>query len=119
MTHPCCYIQITDKNHPFYKKQYTNIDLDTSGTLSYSRRYLKIPDETDPSIATNDYGGWWIGWDYMRTGYHNFNIPEEETLSFIILTAVSRVSSGEIVTTDLIIISSTVVPSSYLSKIKL
>ena len=78
MTHPCCYIQITDKNHPFYKKQYTNIDLDTSGTLSYSRRYLKIPDETDPSIATNDYGGWGIGWEYMRTGYHNFNIPEEE-----------------------------------------
>lgn len=78
MTHPCCYIQITDKNHPFYKKQYTNIELETGGTLSYSRRYLKIPDEVDSEKIITDYDGWWIGWDYMRTGYYNLGIPEEE-----------------------------------------
>jgi hypothetical protein len=79
MTHPCCYIQISDKNHPLYKKHYTNIvDLTTEGTLSYSRRYLRIPDEIDPEKFSTDYNGWWIGWDYMRTGYHNFDIPEEQ-----------------------------------------
>ena len=76
MTHPCCYVEITNPEHPYYKKQYDDIDIQTGGTISYSRRYLKIPDEN--GNITQHNGGWWIGWDYMRTGYHNFNIPEEE-----------------------------------------
>ena len=75
MTHPCCYIQITNPEHPWYRRQYERMELDISGTLSYSRRYLKIPDENGE--YQND-DGWWIGWDYMRTGYHNFGIPKDE-----------------------------------------
>ena len=46
-------------------------------------------------------------------------MPEEETPSFITSIAFSIVSSGDIVTTEVIIISSTLVPNSYLSSIKL
>ena len=74
MTHPCCYVQITNPEHPYYRKQYEKMDLQMGGTLSYSRRYLRYPDEKE---IVQDNEGWWIGWDYMRTGYHNFGISED------------------------------------------
>lgn len=67
-THPCAYVQITNEEHPYYLKQYDNekVDISVHGGLTYSRRYLKIPDE-DGKIAQYN-GGWWLGWDYAHGG---------------------------------------------------
>ena len=95
-THPCAYVQIRNPEHPYYHKQYDDIELDLRGTLSYSRRYLKIPDPKDSSIIVQDNEGWWIGWDYMRNyfygdGHKNPNLPRitvkeiiEEVMSVIV-----------------------------------
>ena len=82
-THPCCYVQITNPEHPYYHAQYDDIELKTSGIISYSRRYLKIPDENDPPTITQNNEGWWIGWDYMRTGFYDYNDDKlEESKTF-------------------------------------
>ena len=68
-THPCAYVQIRNKEHPCYHKQYDNEifdDLKLYGYLSYSRRYLKIPEPNNPEKTEQDENGWWIGWDYAR-----------------------------------------------------
>jgi hypothetical protein len=68
-THPCAYVQIRNKEHPCYHKQYDDMeieDLKLYGCLSYSRRYLIIPEPNDPTKQERDENGWWIGWDYAR-----------------------------------------------------
>lgn len=96
MTHPCCYIQITQPQHPWYKASYQKIDINIKGTLSYSRNYLDIPDE---SIGTyRDENGWWIGWDYNRPNNEKDSLRQWTTNELIdecktaILTAYSQVN---------------------------
>ena len=61
-THPCAYIDVTDTK--LKNTEYSNIDIDCHGGLTYSREYL----------TTVDKKGWFIGWDYAHycdfAGYH-------------------------------------------------
>jgi len=58
-THPCCYVGLPE-NHPYFGKEYTNIDIDCHGGLTYSDAKL----HADPTAQES----WWIGWDYAHCG---------------------------------------------------
>lgn len=55
-THPCGYVAIP-QNHPFYKKDYFEIDsrIEPHGGLTFSGKLQ----------GSNDY---WFGWDYAHVG---------------------------------------------------
>ena len=57
-THPCCYIGMyeDDKN---YNVDYSEIDLNVHGGLTYSGNLTHLP---------VDHKKWWIGWDYAHFG---------------------------------------------------
>lgn len=57
-THPCCYIGMyeDDKN---YNVDYSEIDLNVHGGLTYSGNLTHLP---------VDHKKWWIGWDYAHVG---------------------------------------------------
>lgn len=59
-THPTAYVRIPE-NHPYYKKDYNEIDIDVHGGLTYSKEYLDIGEL--PALD-----GWFIGWDYAHLG---------------------------------------------------
>lgn len=53
-THPCAYIDVTDTDLCF--KDYSDIDIECHGGLTYAEEYLN----------TVDKKGWFIGWDYAH-----------------------------------------------------
>lgn len=69
-THPCGYVAVPE-NHPFYEKQYWEIDdqIEVHGGLTFGGRLQ----------GSNDY---WFGWDYAHagdyTGYATFGTNDEK-----------------------------------------
>lgn len=66
-THPCGYVEIP-KTSKYYNVHYDNIPVSCHGGLTYSGNYLD-------SIATEDDGRYFIGWDYAHyndyVGYYD------------------------------------------------
>lgn len=75
-SHPCCYIEIP-KNHPWYAKDYNEIqgdftyDEETDGLIEilpidpvivYPHGLFTYSDNFDVR------GEWWVGWDYAHAG---------------------------------------------------
>lgn len=56
-THPTAYVQIPF-DHPYYGKNYDDIDIDVHGDLTYSLNELSF-------LPLHD-GDWFIGWDYAH-----------------------------------------------------
>jgi len=59
-SHRCGYIEVPS-NHPLYKKDYDECDIDVHGGLTYSRDWGKYPVK-----SKND--SWWIGFDCAHSG---------------------------------------------------
>lgn len=66
-THPCAYIEIP-YSHQIHKVNYSKIDIQCHGGLTYS--------------GFDKYRSWWIGWDYAHAfdyvGSWNFQDNEEK-----------------------------------------
>lgn len=66
-THPCGYIEIPETSK-YYNVYCDNIPVNCHGGLTYSRNYLN-------SIAAEDEGRYFIGWDYAHyndyVGYYD------------------------------------------------
>ena len=58
--YPTAYIEIP-KGHPYYKKNYDEIDIEVHGGLTFNDSALYI--SNDGKIE-----GWFIGWDYSHFG---------------------------------------------------
>ena len=75
-THPTAYVEIP-KSNKIYEKDYSEIDLEVHGGLTYSRDFLWISKE-------KKLQGWFIGWDYAHYGdYAGYELmfPQEFQIS--------------------------------------
>ena len=57
---PTAYVKVPD-THPFYGKNYDEIDINVHGGLTFSGDRANI-------LGKSDAGNFWIGWDYGHLG---------------------------------------------------
>lgn len=60
-THPTAYVRLPTK-HEYFGKDYSYIDIDTHGGLTYA----------SDSVTGSNKKGWWIGWDYAHSGDYTY-----------------------------------------------
>lgn len=72
-THPTAYVKLP-VGHPYYFKDYNDIDIDVHGGLTYSSDHLFI----DVGVSIE---GWFIGWDYAHWGDYIGYFIDDEILS--------------------------------------
>lgn len=65
--HPCAYVKIP-KEHPLYGMNYSEIDIECHGGLSFSGSLSEI---------LNGEDGFWIGWDYSH--YNDYDGSYEKS----------------------------------------
>lgn len=59
-THPTAYVELPEW-HPFFGNHYDDIPVEVHGGLTYSSHHL-------PTIADDEEGRFFIGWDYSHYG---------------------------------------------------
>lgn len=59
-THPTAYVKIPE-NHKYWLKDYSDIDIEVHGGLTYSSDHIWTSDN-------QRIEGWFIGWDYAHFG---------------------------------------------------
>ena len=59
-TYPTAYVKIPE-SHKYWLKDYSDIDIEVHGGLTYSKDYLNISEN-------QKIEGWFIGWDYAHFG---------------------------------------------------
>lgn len=67
--HPCAYVRVP-KNHPFYKRDYNELDITCHGGLTFG-------DDLKHVIPNDESDAWYVGWDYAHVGDYEIlsNIP--------------------------------------------
>ncbi len=70
-THPCAYIEIP-ADHPYYKKDWEEVDLPVHGGVSYSDFSIPVIKNKHPLKS------WYLGWDYNHfEDYYPFSFLVE------------------------------------------
>ena len=57
------YLVIDDKNHPWFGKDYHDIDVDVHGGLNFSSEIVKGHISVYEELVEDDIGSWMIGFD--------------------------------------------------------
>ena len=76
------YLVIDDKNHPWYGKHYSDIDIDVHGGLTYSELVESDSLQCFDEIISDDVGSWMIGFDTCHYGDTAAQWPAEYVRSY-------------------------------------